>query len=150
MSDDPLSPAKVVYKRSFWSLRAALQALIFSAVSVGMATYVSVTYSAEAAHATPGDSLMLFIVGVVLSIMLGLVFYSMSKERIFLSMICDRYGYTYANLVKYIIEDSLENGEESRMLLLPSSPVMGANVDIFVRRSLKGVFVEEVHNEIFD
>ena len=35
------------------------------------------------------------------------------------------------------------------MLLLPPSPVMGANVDIFVRRSLKGVFVEEIRNEIF-
>lgn len=146
-SDDSLSPKKVLYRRARWSGSAALQSLVVAAINFGMAAYVSVTYSVEAANASPRDSIMLFIVGAVLSIILGGIIYSLAREQNFISAICKQYGYTLESLAESIPETSAKNSHESRMLL-PVSPTMDSNVDIFVRRTKAGIFVEEIHHAV--
>lgn len=143
LSSDPMSSTRVVYKKS-WSVRAGLDTFVFFALMMGAVALMLLTLNNGAPVTSPELRKSIILIGVAVTLALSMPVYSVSRQKHFLSSLCKQYGYTLESFSESIIDEDPET-IESRTLL-PISPVMSSSVDIYVRKTKAGIFVEEIRH----
>lgn len=143
VTSDAFASTRVVYKKS-WSFRAALETIVFFALMMGAVALMLLTFNNGGPVTSPELRKSIILIGVAVALGLSMLVCSVSQQKHFLSSLCKQYGYTLESFSENIIDEDPDT-IESRTLL-PVSPVMSSNVDIYVRRTKAGIFVEEIRH----
>ena len=140
---DGTTPTKIVFRRP-WSFPAALESVGFFILMLSATFLILLMSSNGNPFSSPELSAAVIFVGGGVSAVLSWRVYSASTEKYFISSVGKRYGYVVEDFGNSIIEENPARNE-SRMLL-PMSSIMPSSSDIYIVRTKRGAFVEEVRS----
>lgn len=138
-----VTPTRIVFKRS-WSFPAIFEAFGVLILMLSATALALLTFNSGTPITSPELRTTVIIGGGIVSVVLSGLVYSLSREQYFLTSVSKRYGYVLEDFDNSIVDESSDK-KESRMLL-PMSSIMPSNSDIYIVRTKRGAFVEEVRS----